>query len=235
MRVLIVGLGVALLATAPVMAAGPSDWGIISLETPGSSYDPTGNCQTGGEANVIDCNDLDLNGSGNWYLDIMVSSSDPNGMASFSITLGSPNCTPGYLGVETMMSNVLNYCGQYANYASRPGMTDQGWDMPNGVQFAAGSVPMAGPPDDTVGTITLGEEPFAQNGQAAWLEMLPLDCIDPFCCCIDESGGYYNVGLSDYSNVRPENVQISPLCITPEPASLLLLLVGLPFLRRRRC
>ncbi len=227
MRSLLVGLVVAVLAV-PVFGSSAT----ISIETPGSVYDPNGHCCPQApmqDANVIDCNDLQLNGDGNWYLDIVITCDDPAGMSAFGITLGS-NCDLCYLGMEEMMGNILNYCGAYSAYASRPGMPDNGWSQGDGIQIMAGCLPMAGPPDDQVGTIY--DTAMAQNGLAAWLEMLPVVCVDPFCCCIGACPpGSAVVGDSNFMAC---DVTLIPLCITPEPASALLLLVGLPLLRRRR-
>ena len=233
MRGLLVGLVVALMAV-PVLAAGNT--ATISIETPGSVYDPTGDCVTGGPANVIDCNDLQLNGSGNWYLDMYVDCSDT--MSAFQLTLGS-NCDDiCLLAMETLMGNVLNYAGAYSNYASRPGIPDNGWAQAADlvVQPTPGCLPMGGP--DPVGgnhdmLMTLNSGPMAVSGIVAWLEMLPVACIDPYCCCIYETPPITGASVGD-SAFDPAAVSVIPLCITPEPASALLLLLGVPLLRRRR-
>ncbi len=232
MRGSLIGLVVALLAV-PVYGQISAYSATISIETPGSAFVAGGGCQ-GQDANVIDCDALELNGSGNWYLDIVVSCSDTSGMSAFGITLGSDCGDICYLDMEEMMGNILNYCGAYSGYASRPGMPNNGWSQADGIRVMAGCLPMAGPPDDTVGTI-YGTAP-ATDGLAAWLEMTPLTC--PVCCCIGacppDTGAY--VGDSGYERceVGYGNLTVIPLCITPEPASALLLLVGLPLLRRRR-
>ena len=226
MRGLMIGLSVLLLAAGPVLGQNTAT---ISITTPGAVYDPTGNCLDPGQpANVIDCNDV----ATPFYLDIEITCSDTGGMSAFGITLDS-NCELGYLAMENAMGNILNYCGQYTTYSSRSGMTDQNWSQADGAELAAGTLPMAGPTvGEEVGTICEGGDnpTYALDGLAAWLVMDPLDCEGFVCCCIDEGLTAY-VGDSEY---QPCDLTVIPLCITPEPASALLLLLGLPFLPRRR-
>ena len=219
MRCLVVSVGVVLLATASALAAGHS--ATMSIETAGSAYDP------GTGMNEIDCEAL----PNPFTIEIIINSDDTTGMTAFGVTMTS-NCEGiQHAAMETTWIPpygpllIENYNG--AN----------GWAKANGTNVGAGTLPMAGPPTEEVGTINIGDVTYpvpdyiwGANGMAAWLELtLSGDPCDFICCVIDGMDAY--VGDSAFDAM---DVTVVPLHIVPEPASAVLLLLGLPFLRRRR-
>jgi hypothetical protein len=221
---------------APVFAQSPYA-GTISITTPGAVFTPGGGCQ-GQDANVIHCDQLD----DLFYIDVeLYLSDDPKGMSAFGVTLAGCDglC---YAQMLKGAGQVLNYCGYYSYLSPRAGQPDSGWAMSTVVAYriAAGCLPMAGPPLDEIGTANAGEGlgypvPWGQDGLAAWLQAdkSTLNCDE--CCCITagaDVGTTAYIGDSEFRNV--DQLTIIPLCIIPEPASLLLLLGALPFLFRRR-
>ena len=227
MRVLIVGLGVALLATAPVFGYSTT----VKLSTPGAVFTPGGGC-SGEDAYVIACEDLT---AGTFDLNIDITCDDPGGMTSMQMTIQGCDGL-AYSAAQVLMGNALNYAGTYAAMAGRAGFVNLGWDQAtaSSLAWAAGSLPMPGPPAQQVGTICMYDAEFnaipASNGWAAWMEFVTPDCEDFVCCCMVAPDAY----VSDVT-FSPTDITVVPLCITPEPASVLLLLLGAPFLRRRRC
>ena len=162
---------------------------------------------------------------GPFYLDIMIEGATDANLTAFQLTLTGP-ANIVLAPASTLFGNTLNYAGQYANYAARAGgFASLGWDMSatGSVVFPGGPLPQAGPPADIVGTIPAGTT--ASQGWVAWVQLdgaLPGDVITAT-----------GVAIGD-SDFQPMTVEVIPLRITPEPTSMLLLLAGLPLLRRRR-
>lgn len=245
MRGLLVCAVVAAVA-APVMAGISENIGVISIRTPGSTFVPGGGCD-GIDANVIECVDLlEANPDGTFYVDIDVSCFTPGpdpqpvGMTAFQITLAG--CDGLNLSAPvTMMTNVLNYAGTYAGWVginprAGDGFANRGWSMTDGLQWAAGPLPMGGPPANQVGCINMPAAP-ATNGWAAWAEVSTTGLSCPTCCCIgarQELTSDVGMGDANFDGLPRANITVIPLCIIPEPATALLLLAGLPLLRRRR-
>jgi hypothetical protein len=228
MRGLLVCAVVAALV-APVFGGESQHTGVIEITTPGAQLGV--GCQ-GQEAYVIEWCDLP---SPTFYVDIYVSSTDVGGMSAFQLTL--TGCDGLNLhAATTYYGNVLNYAGQYAANSERggDGFADKGWDMVNALAWSAQSLPMAGPPAEQVGTVNAGAGVFGQNGWAAWAKLdTPTEpCEELPCCCIDAAD--LGMGDSNFDGLPLANIQVIPLCILPEPATALLLLAGLPLLRRRR-
>ena len=179
---------------------------------------------------------------GAWFLDIVITGDEEqgddlvSGMSAFAITLNGPAALT-YQAMEDFYGlQVNNYAGSPVPvpHSLRPVVPDNNWsNVPADCSLIlAGALPMAGPPADEIGTIHEqdldGTVHFAQNGLAAFLVM---DGIAPdFAGAINDGGTAY-VGDSLY---QPTNLTVVPLSIVPEPVSALLLLIGLPLLRRRR-
>jgi hypothetical protein len=229
MRGLLTCLVVGLVAAVPAMGQAERYHATFSISTPGAVYNPVS------EMNEILFEDL---AGPNFYVDISIDSTDPSGMSAFGITLTS-NCPIEHLAMESYFGNALNYQGSYASYSTRGGV-DRNWSMAtpaDAILIPAGTLPMDGPLVlEEISTIN-ETGTFALNGLAVWMEMVkPLDPVD---CIIDARYGI--VGNPDYvpyvgqSDFQPHSVSVIPLhVIVPEPMGALLLLAGLPLLRRRR-
>ena len=213
MRVLVVvGLAVALTA-----ASAFGSEATITITTPGSTLV--------GAAHEIDASAV----PDPFYVDIDVQCDDGSGMSAFFLTLTGPSSLV-LAPAETFYGNILNYAGTYATGASRnSGFADLGWDqsLAGACAFLGGPLPQGGGPLDWFQTIYADPTPvFASNGWAAWGELSGTVTPGMVIGGTDEG-----VGDSDFAAA---NVTLVPLNIVPEPAGVLLLLAGLPFLRRRR-
>lgn len=233
MRGLLVCSIVALLAV-PVFGQGESIFdGTMDLTTAGAA-----DMGTHWEIAAGDLADI---GGGMFYLDIELSSTDAAGMASFGITLDS---NPTKLAYGAVTNN--DYTGYYSNYSTRfygfgPGPRN-GWDNLNAAGLAAGTMPMPGPlANGEVGTINQQDNlptytfEYAVAGLGGWVSVEIPDgsttvTIGP------AAGETPYVGDHDFQTMDTAfgNLNVKPLVITPEPVSALLLLLGLPLLRRRR-
>jgi len=120
---------------------------------------------------------------------------------------------------------VENYADAYDTPPFGAPRNTSGWETANSqvVILPAGSLPMSGLGNDTLGSISDG----AGSGFACYLTMEN--------AVIGEISSAADIALTGVTyptgTVLPTVV---PLVITPEPASALLLLLGVPFLRRRR-
>ena len=183
---------------------------IMSLETPGSVYDP------GLRKNLL----WDLRPA--FRLNIMLYSDDPKGMCSFQVTL-TGNAGFAYKTALRQSGLVKNY-----NY-------DLGWDQANGLRWAAGVLPMPGPPANQVGTIALGDDgdpdtyDYGQDGLAAYVEFTSCPPLGLY-----EIGGM-GIAVGDSQSLpQPMQVTLIPLLLgVPEPAAGFLMLAVLPLLLRR--
>ena len=176
-------------------------------------------------------------GSGMFYLDVMVSSTDPEGMSAFGITLDS---NPEKLAYDDI--SLWDYAGYHADYGTRPGMPNNFWSNGAAEAIPAGVMPMPGPTANAeIGTINQQNVPgqydyhFAVDGLASWVKVgIPTGDVDvtigPNAAVVPP---YIGDHLFNSMTPRFNNFTFKPLIITPEPASALLLL-GVPFLRRRR-
>ena len=218
-----IGSIAALLVSSTVAPAIGVHNAVISIESPGSVYNPGSGM-----------NELLLQPPlpDTFYVDILVTSDDPLGMSAFGITLTDRSGELSYAGMEVLAGRVLNYCGQYSDQASRPGMPDNNWSQPDGAHLPAGTLPMGGPP---VGEeIRTANEPggLARDGLAVWLEfdVPPPPYEDSYTIAPSDDWPAY---VGD-SGLGPMNLTVIPLrFMVPEPASVLLLLGGLPLLHRR--
>ena len=227
MRGLLVCSIVALLAV-PVFGQGVFSrfHGTVELTTAGAT-----DMGTHWEIAVGDLTDI---GGGKFYLDIMVSSTDPEGMSAFGITLDS---NPEKLAYDTISQ--WDYAGLDAGNSTRPGMPNNNWSNLDAYSIPAGVMPMPGPPYQEIGTI-YQQNPFAftLNGLASWVAVgIPTgDANVTIGPSADAPQPYIGDHLFETMAPSPpfNNLTVKPLVITPEPVSTLLLLLGVPFLRRRR-
>jgi len=200
---------VVMLAATTAMAATAT----MSLEVTGSVFNPVSG------KNEISWDALPAA----FTLNVMLDSNDPVGMSAFQVTL-TGNSGFAY-------KTALRQSGLVKNYNF-----DLGWDQANGLRWAAGNLPMPGPPSNQVGTIGQGfdDDPetfdYGQDGLAAYVEFTAKPPKDVY----EISGIGIAVGDSQTPAPQPMVVTLIPLLITPEPASALLLLGALPMLRRRR-
>jgi hypothetical protein len=164
---------------------------------------------------VVDINDL----PDPFILDVIIISDQP--MSGFSIQIGG---TGHYLAM-TDFYGMASY--NYADIIGPPPTNSSNWStaMTDVIQLGENDLPMTGADagGDELGTI-FGDA-LATSGLACWLEITN-----------------YQVGtipvtkgsVGDANGMPIPNVGLGELVITPEPASVMLLLLGVPFLRRRR-
>lgn len=169
-------------------------------------------------------------------LDVTLTSTDPmGGLGGYG--MGFPGAPDGvmYAPMQTMWggSQILNYADQPGDGMSAPPASTFGWDCTSawantllggdlntipvvfdGLNYEAGTV-----------FAVLGIP--ATSGLAFWLEVTLLPVGTP---------EYTIDALGTVSDMAGANLEVSfnGLTVLPEPASALLLLLGVPFLRRRR-
>jgi hypothetical protein len=225
----------------------------MELTTPGAVYSPDGAevpCYDG-PCYYIECADLGVapspaDGSyapgGSFYLEVILSydaeDADPDGkMSAFQVTLtgcdGMNLQAPVTGGLGAIYA--LNYLGALNVLSGRPALPNNGWAQTGTmVSWPGGPLPQAGPDPvggnhDMLASTEAGSGLGTTPGMAVWAVLDKPDCQDFVCCCITGE----DVSMGD-SNTEPIDVTLIPLCILPEPATALLLLAGLPLLRRRR-
>jgi hypothetical protein len=204
-KFLLVGLTVALMAT--VASAQTA-----SLDVPGDSdgipngYDP---------------------GLDGLTFDVVVELGAPFGMTAWG---GAVEAPPGY----TVAATVLIYGTWIENYADNtvaiPPTNSSNWALTtaDAAQWPAGPLN---------GIITSAQPPagtYATSGFAVRMTVTaPGDWAPGDTITYRTSGAAGVIALGD-ENFVDHMPEITPLVMTPEPASVLLLLAGLPLLRRRR-
>lgn len=177
-----------------------------------SPYSGAIDIRTAGAVQVGDHWEVDVGPGGvlpaNSYVDIYVSCTDPVGMSAFQVQLTGPDG--------------LCYAGSGSGGYNPMNSDPRGWQpWPRGCF----------PPGPIVGAFCDSgwEVPYGFNGWAASVRMLG-------AAPVGSTFGVINPAIVDHNenSAAPANITVRPLMITPEPASALLLLVGLPLLRRRR-
>ena len=165
-------------------------------------------------------------------LDVIITSDTPGGMTAASFGFQSP---------EAVQYDpfLVVYGVAVGNYGNVPGFNDGGAAFPantNGwsTQTADGANPLPGGDingiiaDDPVNEMsTIFGASNATSGLFGWLEVNLVDSGAEYM--IDING---TVGDAQFQAIR--DVVFNGLTVTPEPVSALLLLLGVPFLRRRR-
>jgi len=218
------GLVVLVLLAAAVPVFGQGVPATLSLTTPGAAL-------VGGEYQI---QYADV--AGGFDIQVMLDSTDATGMSSFGLVLvgdsgfvlDAPNIDAyPVLGNYNAANNWVN------NYESGAGY------------WLDGPLPMGAPTGDyyagTIykGTVAVPPPPktyWGLNGLALTMHIsaLPADPTQEYVIGVAPEGTY--VGDSSFANAVPGDGTLSviPLRILPEPVSALLLLAGLPLLRRRR-
>lgn len=220
MRGLLVCAVVAALA-APVLAGVSNHTGILDIRTPGAVL--VGNHW-----------EYDVGPGGTmaapFYVDIDASCTHPEGMCSFELRLTGPEG----MAYAASAKGGKNYCGYYPMAEGR-GTVDHGWDQPNSVSWNAGTMPAPGSPFNMypmIGTINQGlgyDVYWGVNGWAAWIKI-----TSPVPAGSIIGGINQGIGDANFDGLLESNITVRPLWIVPEPVSALMLLAGLPLLRRRR-
>ena len=173
-----------------------------------------------GYGSVVDINDL----PDPFILDVIIISDEP--MSGLNIQIGGTGDYAAMTDFYGMASN--NYSD---DVVSMPPVNNAGWSnaISDVIQLGANSLPMTGADagGDELGTI-FGAA-LATSGLACWLEITNYD-TEVYPIVIPVTKGK----VGDFDGMPIPNVGLGELVITPEPASVMLLLLGVPFLRRRR-
>ena len=162
---------------------------------------------------------IDDFGGGPFILDVMIFSDEP--MTAFKVTLG---------GVGSYAAMIDFYGVASYNYADDPGpppTNSAGWStaMSDVWHIPAGSLPMIGASEGGVelGSI-FGDQGQATSGMACWLEISNYEVGTIFVM--------QNSAVGDAKGMPIANVGLGKLIITPEPKTISLLTIGIPFMRQ---
>lgn len=160
-------------------------------------------------------------------LDVIITTDTPGGMTAASFGFNSPEAV-SYVAFQNLYGS---WCPNYADQtAGLPPVNTAGWS----VNLADGAVVLPGGDinaiDADVPNVELSTIFGAGNavsGLFAWLEVDVTAAPAPYVIGIDGT-----VGNAQFQKI--EGVVFNGLTVLPEPASAMLLLLGVPFLRRRR-
>ena len=209
---LLFGVAVSLLVTATATANTYTLTGRVSGSAQGTGTDTY--VPAPGETFVVDIHITMSETLKAWQGDVALA----GGASGYTTNVGVPAGAAG--------GHMSNY--GYFSYVSYLWENDAGWDVPNSVSPDHATINPTYPAlPNTVGTIALDGNVGASSGWAASFEITAPGTPGDIPGQLTLENPYGQKMDSD-----PADVTVVPLNL-PEPASALLLLLGLPFLRRR--
>ena len=168
---------------------------------------------------------VDTNVDGlNVILDVIITSDQPMSAAGFGFD------APAGVQYAPFVDVYGAWVENYADISGTPPINTAGWSVQSAdANLLAGGALDTIPADGSVNEMsTLFGAALATSGLFGWLDvtLVPADAGE---YTIDIKGGIADANFQGIPDVR-----FNPLTVVPESASALLLLLGVPFLRRRR-